>query len=214
MVQITDGRARIVVRHVHAPRDDWFFRAINAVLTFHSPERAPIIARCGVALFSLSLLLPAFASSLVPRAGAHVVVAATSDLAAVPAYQLPPLPEPIARSRLIAPTTTTVVAPVAANGSVVTVSWYGPGFYENRLPCWQWLAAQGLPIQLLPDTWGVAHRSLPCGAMVTLSHGANTVTVPVLDRGPYVAGLDFDLTARVKAALGCTDLCTVVMQIH
>ena len=32
----------------------------------------------------------------------------------------------------------------------MTVSWYGPGFYENRLPCWQWLAANGLPIQLLP----------------------------------------------------------------
>ena len=230
MVQITDARGRVVVRRVRAGRDERSFRAIKALLSIHSPERAPLIARTGVALFSLSLLLPAFASSFVPRHAAHIAVAATSDLAAVPAYQLPSLPEPIARSRLItatpevapgaieAPvagtTTTTAVAPVAANGSVVTVSWYGPGFYENRLPCWQWLAARDLPIQLLPDTWGVAHKSLPCGTLVTLSHGPNTVTVPVLDRGPYVAGREFDLTARVKAALGCTDLCTVVMQIR
>jgi rare lipoprotein A (peptidoglycan hydrolase) len=50
--------------------------------------------------------------------------------------------------------------------------------------------------------------------MVTLTHGANTVTVPVVDRGPYIAGREFDLSPRVKAELGCTDLCTVVMQIR
>jgi len=129
-------------------------------------------------------------------------------------YELPRLPEPVARSRISAPTPEPTRAPTAASGSVVTVSWYGPGFFENRLPCWPWLAANGLPIQFLPDTWGVAHKSLPCGTMVTLTHGANTVTVPVVDRGPYIAGREFDLSPRVKAALGCTDLCTVVMQIR
>ncbi|HLQ05594.1 MAG TPA: septal ring lytic transglycosylase RlpA family protein, partial [Verrucomicrobiae bacterium] len=87
------------------------------------------------------------------------------------------------------------------------------GFFENRLPCWQWLQAQDLPIQFLPDTWGVAHKSLPCGTMLVLSHGANTITVPVVDRGPYVAGRELDLSPRIKSALGCTDLCTVVMQL-
>jgi len=220
--------SRVVARRIHIGRDEWFFRAVGALISFRSPERAPIIARTGVALLSLSLLLPAFASSFVPRPTSHIVIAAASDVAAVPADQLPPLPEPIARARHIAlvpdPGPQAIAAPIAApetapapaagSGSVVTASWYGPGFYENRLPCWQWLAAHGLPIQLLPDTWGVAHKSLPCGTMVTLSHGANTVTVPVVDRGPYVAGREFDLTARVKAALGCTDLCTVVMQIR
>ena len=43
---------------------------------------------------------------------------------------------------------------------------------------------------------------------------AYTVTVPVVDRGPYIAGREFDLSPRVKAALGCTDLCTVLMQIQ
>jgi hypothetical protein len=125
-----------------------------------------------------------------------------------PTPQLPAPPQAVA-----VPIEITAV-PAAPSGSVVTVSWYGPGFYENRLPCWPWLKAQGLPIQFLPDTWGVAHKSLPCGTMVTLTHGANTVTVPVVDRGPYIAGREFDLSPRVKAALGCTDLCTVVMQIR
>jgi len=98
-------------------------------------------------------------------------------------------------------------------GVVVTASWYGPGFYENRLPCWQWLQANAQPIQFRADTWGVAHKTLPCGTMLVLTHGPNTITVPVVDRGPYIAGRELDLSPRVKAALGCTDLCTVLMQL-
>ena len=198
------------------------------------PEGAPLIARVGVAVFGLSLVVPMFASGVVTRASAPVIVAATTQLQFTAPYDLPRLPEPVARARVDVPapdsspelTTRTAAARVAAvpieitavppasSGGVVTVSWYGPGFYENRLPCWQWLAANGLPIQFLPDTWGVAHKSLPCGTMVTLTHGANTVTVPVVDRGPYVAGREFDLAPGVKEALNCTDLCTVVMQIR
>lgn len=177
-------------------RDECIFRAV--------------IARTGVAVFAVSLLLPRPLSGVVARPTVPVIVVSAADLLQVTAsYELPQLPEPVARSRIIAPTP----EPAPAIGSVVTVSWYGPGFYENRLPCWRWLAANGLPIQFLPDTWGVAHKSLPCGTMVTLTLGANTVTVPVVDRGPYVAGREFDLSPRVKAGLGCTDLCTVVMQI-
>ena len=44
--------------------------------------------------------------------------------------------------------------------------------------------------------------SLPCGSKVKLRYRGRTVTVPVVDRGPYVAGRDFDLTAATKAKLG------------
>src|SRR5204862_560196 len=135
----------------------------------------------------------------VAHTGAPVSAAATTDVQVTAADDVPRLREPGARWSHVArtegparqpaaPATVAAVpavtieitaVPPSASGSVVTVSWYGPGFYENRLPCWQWLAANGLPIQLLPDTWGVAHKSLPCGTMVTLTHGANTVTVPV-----------------------------------
>jgi len=219
-------------------RDEWIFRAFHATVALLSPQGASVIARTGVAVFGVSLLLPTLVSGMVARpsaavivgASARLTVAATEEQQFATTYELPRLPEPVARSRIVAPLPEPTpqpipervgaapipitAAPGAASGSVVTVSWYGPGFFENRLPCWQWLAANGLPIQFLPDTWGVAHKSLPCGTMVTLTHGANTVTVPVVDRGPYVAGREFDLSPRVKAALGCTDLCTVVMQIR
>ena len=224
---------RITPRAV-AGRDEWFFRSINAVLAMFSPQRASLIARTGVAVFGVSLLCPMLISGMVARPQPRVVVAANVDVQqATNVYELPRLPEPVARSRVAAPTPEATPAPTvapparvaavpiaitavpaSASGSVVTVSWYGPGFFENRLPCWPWLAANGLPIQFLPDTWGVAHKSLPCGTMVTLTHGANMVTVPVVDRGPYIAGREFDLSPRVKAALGCSDLCTVVMQIR
>ena len=220
-------------------RDEWFYRSLNAAISVFSQQRAPFVARTGVAVFGLSLLLPLLVSSMIARPNSQALVAATSDLAATaevvgPIFinELPPLPDPIARPAPVAravelapqpaaapvrvaavPIPITAV-PAAPNGSVVVVSWYGPGFYENRLPCHPWLKANGLPIQFLPDTWGVAHKSLPCGTMVTLTHGSRTVTVPVVDRGPYIAGREFDLSPRVKAELGCSDLCTVVMQIR
>lgn len=220
-------------------RDEWLFRSLNAAVSLFSPQRAPFVARTGVAVFGLSLLLPLLVSSMIARPNAQTIVAASNDLEPatvvrpVVASELPPLPDPIARPvpfvpalQVLPPPTPPAPVRVAAvpipitavsaapNGSVVVASWYGPGFFENRLPCWPWLKANNLPIQFLPDTWGVAHKSLPCGTMVTLTNGSRSVTVPVVDRGPYIAGREFDLSPRVKAELGCSDLCTLVMQIR
>jgi rare lipoprotein A len=75
---------------------------------------------------------------------------------------------------------------------VAYASWYGPGLYGNRTGCGGTLAAGRL---------GVAHKSLPCGTMVTLKHGRRSVRVPVIDRGPYVAGREYDLTAATAQRL-------------
>lgn len=72
-------------------------------------------------------------------------------------------------------------------------SWYGGG---------GGLACGG---ELTGATLGVANRTLPCGTLVTLRYGARTVRVPVIDRGPYVAGREFDLTEATKRALGFGD---------
>jgi hypothetical protein len=72
-------------------------------------------------------------------------------------------------------------------------SWYGPG---GPLACGGTLTEARL---------GVAHKTLPCGTMVSLRHGSRTVRVPVIDRGPYVAGRDYDLTPATKRALGFGD---------
>src|SRR4029077_15175903 len=56
-------------------------------------------------------------------------------------------------------------------------SYYGPGLYGNGVPCGG---------TLLPGTLGVAHKTLPCGTEVKLRYHGHSVTVPVIDRGPYV----------------------------
>ena len=48
----------------------------------------------------------------------------------------------------------------------------------------------------------MANKTLPCGARVKLLYHGRSVTVPVVDRGPYVAGRDFDLTEATKVRLG------------
>jgi hypothetical protein len=73
------------------------------------------------------------------------------------------------------------------------VSWYGPGLYGGHLACGG---------TLTPGTLGVANKTLPCGAKVTLHYRGRTVRVPVVDRGPYVGGREFDLTAATKRRLG------------
>lgn len=65
------------------------------------------------------------------------------------------------------------------------ISWYGPGFYSRRTAC---------GLAMTESLVGVAHKSLPCGTRITFRNGGRVVTMPVVDRGPYVAGRQFDLT--------------------
>jgi len=58
-------------------------------------------------------------------------------------------------------------------------------------------------------TLGVANKSLPCGTKVTISYHGNTVTVPVIDRGPYVGGREFDLSGATARALGFDGVGTI-----
>ncbi len=71
-------------------------------------------------------------------------------------------------------------------------SWYGPGLYGRSTACGQTLRA---------TTIGVAHRNLPCGTMVKFVYHGNAVVAPVIDRGPYVKGRAWDLTAAASEAL-------------
>ena len=73
-----------------------------------------------------------------------------------------------------------------------SASWYGPGLYGNRTACGGTLS---------PSTLGVAHRSMPCGTKLTFRHRGHSVRAKVIDRGPFVAGREFDLTAALKNRL-------------
>jgi hypothetical protein len=95
------------------------------------------------------------------------------------------------------------VQPDAPRGVVVVpawhfdgnVSWYGPGFYGKRTAC---------GFAYTQTIVGVAHRTLPCGTKVSFRNPDNgrIVTTTVIDRGPYVAGRTWDLSAGLCAKLG------------
>jgi peptidoglycan hydrolase-like protein with peptidoglycan-binding domain len=78
---------------------------------------------------------------------------------------------------------------------VRVATWYGPGFYGRRTAC-----GERMTHRLL----GVAHRTLPCGTKVALLYKGRTITVPVVDRGPFANGAGYDLTSATAAALGMT----------
>jgi rare lipoprotein A len=80
-------------------------------------------------------------------------------------------------------------------------SYYGPGLYGGGLACGG---------TLTPGKLGVANKTLPCGARVTLRYRGHTVTVPVIDRGPYSGNREYDLTAATKAKLGFPSTGTVL----
>jgi peptidoglycan lytic transglycosylase len=71
-------------------------------------------------------------------------------------------------------------------------SWYGPGLYGNGVACGG---------TLKPSTMGVAHKTMPCGTKLTLRYHGRQVKAKVIDRGPYIAGREFDLTEAVKNKL-------------
>jgi uncharacterized membrane protein YgcG len=82
----------------------------------------------------------------------------------------------------------------------VIATWYGPGFYGHRTACGQTLTTHIL---------GVANRTLPCGTPVVLSWHGHTITVPVIDRGPYANNATFDLTSATARALTIQETVTL-----
>lgn len=83
----------------------------------------------------------------------------------------------------------------ARGSSLSQASYYGPGLYGNHTFCGQILRTR---------TFGVAHRSLPCGTRLLICRGRRCVTAYVIDRGPFNYSRDLDLTAATATSLcGC-----------
>jgi rare lipoprotein A len=76
-----------------------------------------------------------------------------------------------------------------------TASWYGPGFFGRRTACGGRLGR---------TTVGVAHRGLACGTPVAIAYRGKSIVVPVIDRGPFVRGIQWDLTGAAAKRLGVT----------
>ena len=190
-----------------------------------------VVARAGVFAFAFACLVPflgvsvpadvhsisvaqAFATApvepavLSPERVRDVARADVLGAQATPVATLEPAPvattEPTPE-RTPAPTPATLpVLPDPPTAGIVIASWYGPGFYGNRTACGQ---------TYTPEIVGVAHRTLRCGTLVVLEYRGRTLTVPVIDRGPYIAGRTLDLSNATHIAIGCPDLCTLSMRI-
>lgn len=79
-------------------------------------------------------------------------------------------------------------------------TWYGPGLYGNPLACGG---------KLRRSTIGVAHKTIPCGSLVSLTYKGRTIVVPVIDRGPFVSGRTWDLTRAAARELGMDNMVTI-----
>jgi rare lipoprotein A (peptidoglycan hydrolase) len=85
----------------------------------------------------------------------------------------------------------------SANIRIGAASWYGPGFNGKK-------TASGDIFD--PTKLTAAHRSIPLGRRVRVTHLANGKSVEVLinDRGPYTEGRMIDLSQAAANALEMT----------
>jgi rare lipoprotein A len=92
-------------------------------------------------------------------------------------------------------------APQREGSYVALAGSSGPAAFGRRTAC-------GGVIR--PETIGVSHPTLPCGARVFVTYHGQTVLVQVVDRGPFVPGRQFDLTDALARRLGLRG----VQEIH
>jgi len=79
----------------------------------------------------------------------------------------------------------------AISGGVA--SWYGPGFAGRR-------TASGERFD--PGEFTAAHRSLPFGSKVRVTHNGRSVVVRINDRGPFHGGRVIDLSQAAAEDIG------------
>lgn len=65
-----------------------------------------------------------------------------------------------------------------------------------------------------PERFTAAHRTLPFGTELDVTHGSKTVTVTVTDRGPFVKGRVIDLSKAAARKLGMLEKGTARVEIE
>lgn len=86
-------------------------------------------------------------------------------------------------------------APEPVGPSTDEATYFGPGLYGNEMACGE---------RLTRTIVGVAHRTLPCGTEVRFRHDGRSLKTTVVDRGPFVKGITWDLTSAAATKLGLT----------
>ena len=88
-------------------------------------------------------------------------------------------------------------------GALINPTLLPPGVYNTSIA--SVFTDYGLPIAcggvLHVPQLGVANKTLPCGTQVIFVYQGRAIKVPVLDRGPYIPGREWDLTGATAEAL-------------
>ncbi len=63
-----------------------------------------------------------------------------------------------------------------------------------------------------PDQMIAAHRTLPFGTRVRVSHGSRSIIIAIADRGPFVRDRCIDLSRGAARALGVSGLPHVIIE--
>ena len=94
----------------------------------------------------------------------------------------------------------------AFSAHAATASYYGgrDGFCGRR-------TANGERLNCAAMT--AAHRTLPFGTYVRVTHAGRSVVVRINDRGPFVRGRDIDLSLGAAQRIGCSGVCSVQLTI-
>jgi hypothetical protein len=95
-------------------------------------------------------------------------------------------------------TTTTTTAFNEAELSFTPFRIAGASWYGGKT---MWGRSTACGQVLRPTTIGVANKTLPCGTPVKFVWHGRSIVAPVIDRGPYIKGRAWDLTAAAAEAL-------------
>lgn len=64
-----------------------------------------------------------------------------------------------------------------------------------------------------PNALTAAHKSLPFGTKVRVTHKGKSVVVRINDRGPFIKGRHIDLSRAAARKIGCHGVCKVKMVV-
>lgn len=107
------------------------------------------------------------------------------------------------RNIFVALVLATALPTTTAHAEQVIASWYQHGH----------TTANGERYN--PDGFTAAHRTLPFGTIVKVTHNGISLNVRINDRGPFTKGRTIDLSRGAARHLGCIDngVCKVTMEV-
>jgi rare lipoprotein A len=97
----------------------------------------------------------------------------------------------------------------SSNATTMVASWYDcvkPGECSRHK-----ITASGKKFN--PNALTAAHKTLPFGTKLRVTHKGRSVIVVINDRGPFIRGRHLDLSRAAARKIGCGGICTVKVEI-